>query len=411
MSHIARIIVLAAAAASLVSGAATPVARAVITTPLPEEAPLAPPPIPTLAEAGETPPPAEVIADPIEPAAVCGDWYQQNSYGGAWPANATWWEYQCRYEYPQCTGQCNADWGPYVWIDYFYWDGSNAVFYGEFFWDSYFDSMYVASGCSHWWDAPTSQWYLIQCPVEEPANNTPTASVAFSCSGLSCAFEGSGSSDSDGTIVNYEWAFGDGTAASGVAMQHTYSQPGTYTVTLTVTDDDGGWHRDSKTIAIESPNLAPTSAFTFSCSGLRCTLDGGGSTDGDGTIIAYTWLFGDGTTANGAAVPHTYAQAGTYTVKLTVVDDDGATTSSWKTVGLVSLTATGYRAKGFRRVDLSWSGSSASSFDLYRDGARIATVQATAYTDNITTRATGGYVYKVCTVAISVCSNEARVTF
>jgi chitodextrinase len=400
---------LAALAASLVLGAVRD-AEAVITEPLPADAPLAPPPIPTLPAAGDTPPPADVIADPVEPGAVCGGWYQQSSYAGAWSTSSTWWEYQCRHEYPQCVGMCNADWGPYVWIDYFYWDGSNPVFYGEFFGDFYFNSMWSASGCSYWWDAPTSQWYLIQCPPEEPGNQQPTASVASSCSDLSCGLDGSGSSDSDGTIVAYEWVFGDGTAASGVAVQHAYAQPGTYVVTLTVTDDAGASDSDSTTVAVTAPNLAPTAAFTHSCSGLSCAFNGSGSTDSDGAIVGYEWVFGDGTTASGVAVQHTYAQPGSYTVTLTVTDDDGSLDIESKAVALITLTARGYTAKGLKEVDLAWTGSNAAGFHVYRNGTRIATAQATAYTDTIYKKDAGSYVYKVCAVATPVCSNKATVT-
>ena len=52
-------------------------------------------------------------------------------------------------------------------------------------------------------------------------------------------FDASGSYDIDGQIVSYEWDFGDGTAGSGETLAHVYQAPGTYMVTLTVTDDDG----------------------------------------------------------------------------------------------------------------------------------------------------------------------------
>ena len=53
------------------------------------------------------------------------------------------------------------------------------------------------------------------------------------------SFDALGSYDPDGYIVSYEWDFGDGTTAQEIMAEHTYSAPGTYTVTLTVTDDDG----------------------------------------------------------------------------------------------------------------------------------------------------------------------------
>ena len=66
---------------------------------------------------------------------------------------------------------------------------------------------------------------------------------------LTANFSGAGSTDSDGSIVEYVWNFGDGTTAYGVDASHTFNAPGTYTVTLTVTDDDGA--ADTATAQIE----------------------------------------------------------------------------------------------------------------------------------------------------------------
>ncbi|WP_223669951.1 S8 family serine peptidase [Kangiella shandongensis] len=70
---------------------------------------------------------------------------------------------------------------------------------------------------------------------EPPQNEAPTAAFTYSCTDLSCDFDGSASADSDGSIVSYNWSFG----ASGVNVSHTFASAGTYSVTLTVTDDDG----------------------------------------------------------------------------------------------------------------------------------------------------------------------------
>jgi PKD repeat protein len=411
MKRIARIVVLVGAAASLVF--AGPDARAVISEPPPTEPPLAPPPIPALPAAGETTPPAAMIVDPVQPAAECGGWYLQSSYAGRWPTGSTWWEFRCTYTYPEpFVGATNADWGgSYDWVDHFYWDGSNAIFYGESFFDGYWDSMITGSGCSYWWDAPTSRWYLIECPVEQPSNNAPTASASFVCSGLSCTFDGSGSRDSDGTIATYEWVFGDGTTASGVAAQHSYAQPGTYTVTLTVTDDRGGWNRDSRTVAVTASNAAPTAAFTINCSGLSCAFVGAGSNDTDGTVVSYGWDFGDGTSGSGENVSHSYGGAGSYTVSLTVADNGGATGSDSKTFNPMSLSARGYKRNGLQKADLSWTGPSGTSFELYRSGLKIATIQTTTYTDDINTKGSASYTYRVCAVGAALCSNEVAVTF
>jgi PKD repeat protein len=78
--------------------------------------------------------------------------------------------------------------------------------------------------------------------VQNP--NTPpvaaaTASPATGTAPLIVTFDGRGSTDADGTIASYQWNFGDGTSGSGSVVQHTYQNAGTYTATLTVTDNNG----------------------------------------------------------------------------------------------------------------------------------------------------------------------------
>lgn len=80
----------------------------------------------------------------------------------------------------------------------------------------------------------------------------------------------------------------------------------------------------------------PVADFLSSCSNLACEFDGGLSVDPDGSIVRYEWDFGDGNTATGQTVTHTYASDGDYTVTLTVTDDDGQTDDTQKTVGVAS---------------------------------------------------------------------------
>ena len=95
-------------------------------------------------------------------------------------------------------------------------------------------------------------------------NQAPTASITASpTSGdapLSVSFNASGSNDPDGSIVSYYWNFGDGTSGTGVTAGHTYNNSGNYTVSLTVTDDDGATDSSSRLIQVTDPpasNLPP----------------------------------------------------------------------------------------------------------------------------------------------------------
>ncbi|PYI89102.1 MAG: hypothetical protein DME26_02015, partial [Verrucomicrobia bacterium] len=80
---------------------------------------------------------------------------------------------------------------------------------------------------------------------------------------------------------------------------------------------------------VSVPNTPPIARATATpASGyapLTVTLNGSGSSDPDGSIASYSWNFGDGGSGSGATVPHTYQSAGTYTARLTVVDNRGAT--------------------------------------------------------------------------------------
>jgi PKD repeat protein len=160
-------------------------------------------------------------------------------------------------------------------------------------------------------------------PVPPPPNQAPTARFTSSCAGLTCSFDGSGSTDPDGTVEQWSWNFGDGNSGSGATTSHTYTA-GTYTVTLSVTDNGGATGTTSASVA---PNQAPTAAFTVSCTDLTCSfVNGSSDPDPSGSIASQSWDFGDETQSNEVAPPpHTYGVANTYTVTLIVTDNQGAT--------------------------------------------------------------------------------------
>jgi PKD repeat protein len=151
-------------------------------------------------------------------------------------------------------------------------------------------------------------------------------------------FFGNGSSDPDGTIVAYNWDFGDGSpSSSGTNPTHTYLAPGNYTATLTVTDNDG--LTDSDTVNITVDNRAPIAiASANPTSGtvpLTVSFDSTGSSDPDdpyGMITSYSWDFGDGNSSTAANPSHTYSTVGTFTPTLTVTDDLGDTGTDTVTI-------------------------------------------------------------------------------
>jgi len=173
------------------------------------------------------------------------------------------------------------------------------------------------------------------------ANRLPNAAGAYAPrtpqSGTPVQFDARPSSDPDGRIVEYEWAFGDGSRGFGPRPQHVYNASGSYNTTLTVTDEHGA--TDTTTAVVEVANRPPEAAFDYPLTapepGQALTFDASASSDPDGEIVQYEWDFGDGSedaTTEISTVSHSYDEPGTYIVSLRVTDDDGDTDVIQKSV-------------------------------------------------------------------------------
>jgi PKD repeat protein len=139
-------------------------------------------------------------------------------------------------------------------------------------------------------------------------------------------------STSQGPIVDYRWNFGDGGNASGRTATHAFSRPGTFAVTLTITD---GFGRSASTVQSVTVGAGanPTAAFTTSPSApliaQQVFFNAAQSRPSPGnSITSYTWDFGDGASGSGQQASHAYAAAGAYTVVLTITDSAGRTATA-----------------------------------------------------------------------------------
>ena len=135
--------------------------------------------------------------------------------------------------------------------------------------------------------------------------------------------------DDDGAVTGWSWQFGDGDTSREADPVHGYSGPGTYSVTLTVTDNDGATDQKTAHIDVTAPapppedNKAPEADFDDHCHDLRCSFTDK-SKDDDGNVVSWVWDFGDGTGSNEQSPTHSYEDEGHYDVTLTVTDNDGA---------------------------------------------------------------------------------------
>jgi PKD repeat protein len=161
-----------------------------------------------------------------------------------------------------------------------------------------------------------------------PQNQPPHADFNWHCDDLSCQFS-DGSSDEDGSVTGWSWDFGDGGSADQRNPTHSYTEAGTYTVTLSVTDDDGATDESAgqAEVSISSPppaaNHPPQADFDVHCHDRLCSFSDK-SRDDDGTLVSRVWDFGDGSGSTDANPFHIYGEGGHYQVSLTVTDDEGA---------------------------------------------------------------------------------------
>ena len=175
-----------------------------------------------------------------------------------------------------------------------------------------------------------------------PANQPPVARFTYSCAAAVCTFVNT-SYDHGGRVEASAWTFGDGGVSTETGPSHSYavSAAAEFTVTLTVTDNEGAMDIESITIRIDptAANPPPTASFTSWCHGESCIFTSTSTDAAPGAVAAYAWTFGDGGTEDWRKPSHVYSITGrtTFTVTLTVTDNEGATAVATKTVTVTPL--------------------------------------------------------------------------
>jgi serine protease len=165
-------------------------------------------------------------------------------------------------------------------------------------------------------------------------------------------------------------------------------------------------------------NRLPVAGFSYAATLLSVHFTDT-SRDDDGVIVSWHWDFGNGATATSQHPQITFPASGSYTVRLTVIDDLGGQDSTSQLVevadglgGGLTLSADGFKVKGRHRVALNWSGALADQVHLYRDDQLLTvTDNDGAHLDVIGQRGGATYRYLLCDAATSSCSSEVRVSF
>ncbi|MBU1870249.1 MAG: PKD domain-containing protein [Candidatus Omnitrophica bacterium] len=158
---------------------------------------------------------------------------------------------------------------------------------------------------------------------------------------LSVQFSSEGTNDPDNNITSYSWNFGDETISNEQNPNHTYTNPGAYTVNFMVTDSELASASKSLTITVKKENTPPVAVIVVStqegATPLTVQFNSNGSSDEDGNIVAYNWDFGDGSGSTEANPTHIYRnypwwEEKYYTAALTITDNEGASANSQITI-------------------------------------------------------------------------------
>jgi DNA/RNA endonuclease G (NUC1) len=145
------------------------------------------------------------------------------------------------------------------------------------------------------------------------------------------SFNATGSVDPNGTIVSYAWTFGDGGASTDIAPSHAFAQDGVYSVTLTITDNDG--LVDTEVFSVTVANVAPSIAAVpdGSLDVGQTYVVNGSFTDPGADVWTATVTWGDGSapevvplTGRSFRLTHIYTAGGSYPVSIQIADDDGS---------------------------------------------------------------------------------------
>jgi len=193
---------------------------------------------------------------------------------------------------------------------------------------TYTVSLTINGGCAGCTETKTD--YIT---VHAPPTVDFSAGDTVGCAPYVVAFTDASTAAGSGTIVSWDWDFGDGVLSTDQNPTHVYTFANTFDVTLSVTDNFGCQSNFSQLNYIETFH-SPTAGFSLDA-GLGCDVPHTVNFSDEsiipslppppGVIVSWSWDFGDGNTSTSASPSHTYTSFGSYTVTLVVTSADGCT--------------------------------------------------------------------------------------
>ncbi len=154
----------------------------------------------------------------------------------------------------------------------------------------------------------------------------------------SLRFDARASISTEGSIISYDWDFGDGEKGTGVTTDHVYPVAGNFPVELIIEDDTGLTGRLTKMVNVYTEE--PVARFEYAPDRSKpaevITFDASSSFDPNGKIIGYNWDFGDGTTSEGFVAEHAYEKSGEYEATLKVTDNEGKAVTKTRLVTVIT---------------------------------------------------------------------------
>lgn len=206
---------------------------------------------------------------------------------------------------------------------------------------------------------------LAGCPPSTPPAVTARigVNVTEGPAPLSIVVTGVDSSSVNGDIASFAWDFGGDGTAEGATTEHTFENPGRYSVELTVTDVSGAQSTASVVVRVQG---GPVSARieadpTTGSAPLTVNFDGTGSTATDDVVLDYFWDFDDGTTSSDATPTHVFTVSGTFTVTLRAVSAGGVEDTATATIVVDANAAASLQFDGAQLATLPVDASAALS--------------------------------------------------